>query len=106
MLNYLTKDDLPDGVVDIVDVIGMDAFKDLVKFAGGSNLYIPNESSLVKGVRNRIIRDSFDGNYKKVSRKFGISTTQVRNIVNYKWLNTPSRILMGYCCLSITYNPY
>ena len=35
MLNYLTKDDLPDGVVDIVDVIGMDAFKDLVKFAGG-----------------------------------------------------------------------
>ena len=30
MLNYLTKDDLPDGVVDIVDVIGMDAFKDLV----------------------------------------------------------------------------
>ena len=40
MLNYLTKDDLPDGVVDIVDVIGMDAFKDLVKFAGGSNLYI------------------------------------------------------------------
>ena len=65
MLNYLTKDDLPDGVVDIVDVIGMDAFKDLVKFAGGSNLYIPNESSLVKGVRNRIIRDSFDGDYKR-----------------------------------------
>ena len=31
-----------------------------------------------------IIRDSFDGDYKKVSRKFGISTTQVRNIVNYK----------------------
>lgn len=84
MLNYLTKDDLPDGVVDIVDVIGMDAFKDLVKFAGGSNLYIPNESSLVKGVRNRMIRDSFDGDYKKISRKFGISTVQVRNIVNYK----------------------
>ena len=85
MLNYLTKDDLPDGVVDTRSrVIGMDAFKDLVKFAGGSNLYIPNESSLVKGVRNRIIRDSFDGDYKKVSRKFGISTTQVRNIVNYK----------------------
>ena len=52
MLDYLTKDDLPEGVIDVVDVIGMDAFKSLVKFAGGGNLYIPNEASLVKGVRN------------------------------------------------------
>jgi Mor family transcriptional regulator len=84
MLEYLIKEDLPEGVVDIVDVIGMDAFKSLVKFAGGSNLYVPNESSLVKGVRNRMIRDSFDGDYRKISRKFGLSTAQVRNIVNYK----------------------
>ena len=47
-------------------------------------MYIPNEASLVKGVRNRMIRDSFDGDYRKVSRRFGISTAQVRNIVNYK----------------------
>ena len=85
MLEYLIREDLPEGVVDIVDVIGMDAFKSLVKFAGGSNLYVPNESSLVKGVRNRMIRDSFDGDYRKASRKFGLSTAQVRNIVNYKW---------------------
>ena len=84
MLDNLTRDDLPDGVMDIVDSIGLDAFKDLVRLAGGSNLYIPNEASLVKGVRNRMIRDSFDGDYRKVSRRFGISTAQVRNIVNYK----------------------
>jgi len=30
MLEYLTKDDLPEGVID---VIGMDAFKSLVKFS-------------------------------------------------------------------------
>ena len=40
MLDNLTINDLPDGVVDVVEVIGMDAFKSLVKFAGGSNLYI------------------------------------------------------------------
>ncbi len=50
----------------------MDAFKSLVKFAGGSNLYIPNESSLVKGARNRMIRESFDGDYKKVSRELDL----------------------------------
>ena len=47
MLEQMTRDDLPDGVLDIVDTIGLDAFKDLVRLAGGSNLYIPNESSLV-----------------------------------------------------------
>ena len=84
MLEYLTKDDLPEGVVDVVDVIGMDAFKSLVKFAGGGNLYIPNEASLVKSFRNKKIREVFDGDYKAISRKFGISEAQVRNIVNYK----------------------
>ena len=84
MLDMISKEDMPESVWDIVDVIGIDAFKDLVKFLGGSNLYIPNEASLVKGVRNRMIRDSFDGDYRKVSRRFGISTAQVRNIVNYK----------------------
>ena len=53
MLEQLTKEDLPDGVMDIVDTIGIDAFKGLVRLAGGSNLYIPNESSLVKSYRNK-----------------------------------------------------
>lgn len=83
MLDNLTKEDLPSGMADTVDIIGMVAFKDLVKFAGGGNLYIPNEASLVKGVRNRMIRESFEGDYKSISRKFGISASQVRNIVNY-----------------------
>ena len=87
MLDSLTRDDLPDSVMDIVDIIGIDAFKDLVRLAGGGNLYIPNESSLVKSFRNKKIREVFDGDYKSISRKFGISEAQVRNIVNYKWAN-------------------
>ena len=79
MLDSLTRDDLPDSVMDIVDSI-----KELVRLAGGSNLYIPNESSLVKSFRNKKIREVFDGDYKVISRKFGISEAQVRNIVNYK----------------------
>ena len=84
MLDSLTRDDLPDSVIDIVDSIGIEAFKDLVRLAGGSNLYIPNESRLVKSFRNKKIREVFDGDYKSISRKFGISEAQVRNIVNYK----------------------
>ena len=84
MLEQLTKEDLPDGVMDIVDTIGIDAFKGLVRLAGGSNLYIPNESSLVKSYRNKMIRREFNGDYKVISRKFGISEVQVRNIINLK----------------------
>ena len=84
MLEFLTYSDVPDSVKDVVDVIGIDAFKDLVRLAGGSNLYIPNEASLVKSFRNKKIRESFNGDYKVISRKFGISEAQVRNIVNYK----------------------
>ena len=53
MLEFLTESDVPDSVKDVVDVIGIDAFKGLVKLAGGSLLYIPNESNLVKPIRNR-----------------------------------------------------
>ena len=82
MLEYLTKSDVPNSVKDIVDVIGIDAFKDLVKLAGGSLVYIPNESNLVKPIRNRRIKEEFKGSYKDISMKYGISEVQVRNILN------------------------
>ena len=82
MLEFLTENDVPDSIKDVVDVIGIDAFKDLVKLAGGSLLYIPNESNLVKPIRNRMIKEEFNGSYKDISAKFGISEVQVRNIIN------------------------
>ena len=82
MLEFLTYSDVPDSVKDVVDGIGMDAFKDVVKLVCGSLLYIPNESNLVKPIRNRMIRDEFKGSYKDISMKYGISEIQVRNIIN------------------------
>ncbi len=61
MLEYLTKKDLPESVKDIVDVIGIDSFKDIVRLAGGSNLYIPSQNNLTKPIRNRRIREEFRG---------------------------------------------
>jgi Mor family transcriptional regulator len=55
MLDYLTKDDLPESLKDVVDVTGMDSVKELIRLAGGSSLYIPNENSATKPVRNKII---------------------------------------------------
>ena len=82
MLELLSINDIPESIKDVVDVIGIDAFKGLVKLAGGSNLYIPNESNLVKPIRNRKIKEEFNGNYRDISIKYGISEVQARNIVN------------------------
>ena len=87
MLEFLTYSDVPDSVKDVVEVIGMDDFKELVKLAGGSNLYIPNESNLIKPIRNRRIREEFKGSYKDISLKYGISEVQVRNIINKEWID-------------------
>ena len=83
MLDKITKKDLPNGVLDIVDLIGIDAFKSLVRFVGGSSLYIPSESSIIKEYRNKIIRDEFNGDYRFIARKYCLSEVQVRNIVNF-----------------------
>ena len=95
MLDSLTRDDLPDSVMDIVDSIGLDAFKELVRLAGGSNLYIPNESSLVKSFRNKKIREVFDGDYKVISRKFGISRLrlEILLIISKLFLNGGSLLI-------------
>ena len=82
MLELLSINDIPDSIKDVVEVIGIDAFKGLVKIAGGSNLYIPNESNLVKPIRNRRIKEEFNGSYRDISIKYGISEVQARNIVN------------------------
>ncbi len=82
MLERLTVDDLPDSLVDVVDAIGMDGFCNLVRLVGGGSLYIPSENNLIRPVRNKVIRESFNGDYREISRKFGISEVQARNIIN------------------------
>ncbi|WP_270942126.1 Mor transcription activator family protein [Romboutsia lituseburensis] len=81
MLEELTYEQLPDSLKDIADAIGLQPLKNLVKLAGGSTIYIPNEKNLIKPVRDKIIRKSFNGDYKSLSKKFNMSEVQIRNII-------------------------
>ena len=83
MIKYISKEDLPQVLQDLVDTIGIEAFKNLIKNYGGSSLYIPNENSILKPIRNRLIKKHFNGNnYKELAKEFKISEMQVRNIIN------------------------
>ncbi|WP_270670852.1 Mor transcription activator family protein [Paraclostridium bifermentans] len=81
MLEELTLEDIPKTHKDIAEYIGIDPFKKLVELLGGSSLYIPKEASLTRPIRNRVIRDKFNGDYSVLARKYDISEAQVRNIV-------------------------
>ena len=83
MINFLTKEDVPEILQNLIDIMGIEAFIELIKQYGGSSLYIPNENSVLKPIRNRLIKKHFNGhNYKELAKEFKISEMQVRNIIH------------------------
>ena len=83
MINFLTKEDVPEILQGLVDIMGIEAFIELIKQYGGSSLYIPNDNSVLKPIRNILIKEYFNGNnYKQLAKEFKISEMQVRNIVH------------------------
>lgn len=84
MINKLTIDDVPENLKSVAYAIGIDAFKSLIKCAGGTSVYLPSERCITKPVRDRVIRESFCGDYKEMARRFGISEVRVRRIVGGK----------------------
>ena len=84
MINKLTIDDVPENLKSVACAIGIDAFRRLIKCAGGTSVYLPSERCITKPVRDRVIRESFCGDYKEMARRFGISEVRVRKIVGEK----------------------
>lgn len=84
MIDKLTIDDVPENLKSVAYAIGIDAFRSLIKCAGGTSVYLPSERCITKPVRDRVIRDSFCGDYKEMAKRFGISEVRVRKIVGEK----------------------
>lgn len=84
MINKLTIDDVPENLKSVACSIGIDAFRSLIKCAGGTSVYLPSERCITKPVRDRVIRESFCGDYRELARRFGISEVRVRKIVGEK----------------------
>ena len=84
MINKLTIDDVPENLRSVAYAIGIDAFRSLIKCAGGTSVYLPSERCITKPVRDRVIRESFCGDYRELAKRFGISEVRVRRIVGEK----------------------
>lgn len=86
MLDMLTLDDLDGSSRDLAEVIGMDAFRRLVRTYGGSCIpYVPKAENLTTPIRDRVIVEEFNGyNYQELARKYGMSERWIREITRIK----------------------
>jgi len=87
-INEITVDEVPDRYKPLVDVIGIDNIIRMSIIFGGTTMYFPKSNMLVKSIRDKIIKREFNGgNYKELARKYNLSESQVRNIINYSKAN-------------------
>ena len=84
MIDKVTIKDIPQNNQDIAQLIGIENFKKLVKYMGGSSIYIPKEKNLILNIRNKNIKKEFNGDIKILSRKYKITQSQIRNILKEK----------------------
>ncbi len=80
-LNEVELEHLNEEQREVAEIIGLDNYIELVRLLGGSYVYVPMSNTLVKEARNRAIRSEFDGDYKLLARKYQLTTTQIRNIL-------------------------
>ncbi|MBF1051030.1 MAG: DNA-binding protein [Peptostreptococcaceae bacterium] len=89
MLDKLTINDIENKEQKaIADTIGIEAYISLVRQYGGTSIYVLKEDSLVKDIRDKMIREEFDGgNYVYLAKKYNLSETSIRNITNNNFTN-------------------
>ncbi len=82
LLDKVQIDNLDEEQKTLAELIGMEAFKVLVRNFNGTSIYIPKIESLEKAIRDELIKEEFNGgNYKELALKYGLTETWIRNIV-------------------------
>ena len=81
----IKKEDIPDNMIAMVDIIGMEDFIEVTKLYGGDIVYIPSYKSLKRQSRNREINMAYDGfNARELSQVYELSVSQIYRIIRSK----------------------
>lgn len=89
-LKYVQYEDLDENDQDIVDCIGLENFKKLVRTFGGSTINIKVPKNIALDYRNKQICSEFNGgNYKQLARKYNLSESSVSSIISDHYKSKP-----------------
>ena len=79
LLDHVKIENLDEDQRKMVELVGLDGFKSLVRAFGGTTIYIPKAESLERAARDQKIREEFDGgNYRELAAKYGLTERWVR----------------------------
>ena len=68
LLEKVQMENLDEEQKMLAELIGLEAFKSLVRAFNGTSIYIPKIESLEKAVRDEMIKEEFDGgNYRELA---------------------------------------
>ena len=96
LLEMVQMENLDEEQRVLAELIGLEAFKSLVRAFNSTSIYIPKIESLEKTVRDELIKEEFDGsNYKELALKYGLTETWIRNIVLDKAKEIKARPIDG-----------
>lgn len=83
MLQELTIEDITDEQQKcLAELLGIENYIKLVETHGGSSIYVYKKDSLIRGIRDKKIREEFRGDYKILAQKYNLTEMAIRNIVD------------------------
>lgn len=72
-------------MADLAELIGIEAMMKIVEMYSGSVLYIPKMESVLAAIRDRHIREEFDGtNSRRLALRYNVSESWVFRVANEK----------------------
>lgn len=83
--NISSLEQLDGNKKELAKVIGLEAYKKLVKHFGGSYIYINKSDTVIKNERNAEIRKKFNGtNYAQLAQEYQLTENRIRSILRQK----------------------
>ena len=81
-ITELTLEEIPDGPWrQVAEEIGIESLYKALKIVGGATTYIPKPETLIRPVRNRHIREEFNGwNYLELAKKYNVTDRLVGQV--------------------------
>lgn len=80
--SILDRIGIPEPYRTYIDIMGLDAFRGMIKRYGGKKIYIPKNGFLENMIRDENIKREYNGsNISELSRKYDISRDRIYKII-------------------------
>ena len=77
--------DIPESMINMVDIVGIRKFLEITKIYGGTSVYIPLYKSIIRPARNREIIKKYNGfNEKELAKMYNITVHNIKKIIQDK----------------------